>query len=233
MFVHRAARIGKKLLPAPVFRAMRAVGTGVLTPIAFSYRSGHFKSSLKSKAVDNAGHALPWYTYPAIDFLRFKSMALKSVLEFGSGQSTLWWAEQVKTVVSFEDDESWYKTLVPVVPANVRLLWSDTLASEVESKLDGSKFDVVVVDGLDRLVCAKKSISFLNEDGAVILDNSEGFWGVDGEYPIIEFFRAQGFSRIDFYGYAPGVILPSCTSLFFKEKCFLLAGNESPVRTVV
>jgi hypothetical protein len=98
--------------------------------------------------------------------------------------------------------------------------------------LAGSKFDVIVVDGLDRLICAEMSIAFLNEGGAVILDNSEGFWGRDGEYPIIDFFNANHFSRIDFYGYAPGVILPSCTSLFFKDNCFLLAGNESPARLV-
>jgi hypothetical protein len=160
-------------------------------------------------------------------------MGPKSVLEFGSGQSTLWWAGQVKSVVSVEDNTPWYQSLLEIAPGNVRLILSDTLASNIERELNGAKFDVIIVDGLDRLVCAKKSVSFLNEGGAVILDNSEGYWGVDGEYPIIEFFREKGFSRIDFYGHAPGVILPACTSLFFKETCFLLAGNENPVRTVV
>jgi hypothetical protein len=232
LFVHDAARIVRKMLPSPLFRAVRAVSTGVLTPIAFSYHSGHFLSSLKSKAVDKKGIALPWYTYPAIDFLRHKQMADKSVLEFGSGQSTLWWSERVRNVVSLEDNESWYQSLVQLVPPNVRLVLSDTLASNVERELNGIRFDVIVVDGLDRLACARKSIMFLNEGGTVILDNSEGYWGRDGEYPILDFFRISGFSRIDFYGYAPGVILPSCTSFFFKEKCFLLAGTESPVRTL-
>jgi hypothetical protein len=182
--------------------------------------------------VDQTGEALPWYTYPAIDFLRYKAMDGKSVLEFGSGQSTLWWAGKVTSVVSFEDNDAWHQSLLKIVPANVRLVLSDTLASEVETELNGAKFDVIVVDGLDRLVCAKKAVSFLNDEGAVILDNSEGYWGINGEYPILEFFRLQRFARIDFYGYAPGVILPSCTSLFFKDKCFLLTGAESPVRTV-
>ena len=232
MFVHRTARIFKKCLPPPLFRALRAVSTGALTPIAFSYQSGHFRSSLRSKAVDKSGKALPWYTYPAIDFLRQKEMTDRSVLEFGSGQSTLWWAEQAKSVVSFESDANWYKYVLGQVPANVRLVLTDDGASDVPSQLDHSRFDVIVVDGLDRLICAKISTSFLNEGGAVILDNSEGYWGVDGEYPIIEFFRANGFSRVDFYGYAPGVILPSCTSLFFKDSCFLLSGCESPARLV-
>lgn len=212
---------------------MRRVSTGVLTPFAFSYQSGHFLSSLKSKAVDNHGVALPWYTYPAIDFLRYKHFSDRSVLEFGSGQSTLWWSERAKTVLSFEDDESWYQSLLKHVPANVRLILSDTAGSKVESEVNGMHFDIIVIDGLDRLACAEKSAALLAEDGAIILDNSEGYWGRDGEYPIISLFRERGFSRVDFYGHAPGVILPSCTSLFFRDSCFLLSGTESPVRIVV
>jgi hypothetical protein len=208
------------------------VSTGILTPVVFSYHSGHFRSSLKSKAVDNSGKPLPWYTYPAIDFLRQKDMADKSVLEFGAGQSTLWWAERAKSIVSFESNRSWYCHLLGQVPAKVRFLWTDGSASNMQSEISESKFDVIIVDGVNRLICAKMSISFLNESGAVIVDNSDCYWGPDGEYPIIEFFRTNGFSRVDFYGHAPGVILPSCTSLFFKDSCFLLSGSESPAKLV-
>lgn len=232
MFVHRAAKAFKKVLPASVFGALRAVGTGALTPLAFSYQSGHFRSSLKSKAVDRAGKPLPWYTYPAIDFLSQKEMNGRSVLEFGSGQSTLWWATRAQTVVSFESDEEWFNYVRKQVPDNVTLILTDDDAADVPGKLEGSGFDVIVVDGLDRLSVAKMSTSFLRKGGAVILDNSEGYWGQDGEYPIIDFFRANGYSRVDFYGYAPGVILPSCTSLFFKDNCFLLSSAENPARLV-
>lgn len=232
MFVHRAARVFKKVLPSSVFGALRALSTGALTPLAFSLQSGHFRSSLKSKAVDKSGKPLPWYTYPAIDFLSQKEMTNRSVLEFGSGQSTLWWAARAKSVVSFESDADWYNYVRKQVPDNVTSILTDDGAADVPAKLDGSTFDVIVVDGLDRLKVALMSVSFLKEGGAVILDNSEGYWGRDGEYPIIDFFRANGFSRVDFYGYAPGVILPSCTSLFFKDACFLFSGSESPARLV-
>src|SRR5688572_30099175 len=132
MFIHDAARIVKKVLPSPVFKAVRAVGTGVLTPLAFSYHSGHFLSSLKSKAVDKKGTALPWYTYPAIDFLRHKQMTDKTVLEFGSGQSTLWWSQRVRNVVSLEDNESWYQSLRQLVPSNVQLVLGDTFVPTIE-----------------------------------------------------------------------------------------------------
>ena len=31
----------------------------------------------------------------------------------------------------------------------------------------------------------------------------------------------QGFQRIDFYGYAPGVIKKHCTSVFHKQNSFI------------
>lgn len=232
MFVHKVAAASRKVLPTGLFRLMRGVGTAALTPLSFSYKTGHLYSSLKSKAVDRNGSPLPWYTYPAIDFLMVKDFAGKSVLEFGAGQSTMWWSLRAATVTSFESDSEWYQSLKNSLPSNVRLLETDNKAKTVEEECGDERFDVIVIDGLNRFICAKKSLRFFKEDGAIILDNSEGFWGKDGEYPIMELFRSQGFSRIDFYGYAPGVILPACTSLFFKDSCFLLRGVENPVRLV-
>jgi hypothetical protein len=50
--------------------------------------SGHFRSSVNGKALSQAGVPLPWYTYPAIDFLTQRDFRGRSVLEFGGGQST-------------------------------------------------------------------------------------------------------------------------------------------------
>ena len=46
--------------------------------------------------------------------------------------------------------------------------------------------------------------------GGIVLDNSEGFWGTEGSYPVIELFEREGFLRVDFYGFAPGS--PSATA---------------------
>ena len=45
------------------------IGTAILTPVHFSLATGHFRSSIASKALDARGKPLPWYTYPGIDFL--------------------------------------------------------------------------------------------------------------------------------------------------------------------
>jgi hypothetical protein len=80
------------------FRAMRRIGTAVLAPIQFSLATGHFRSSIASEALDARGKPLPWYTYPAIDFLADVDFSSQSVLEFGASQSTLWRSERAARV---------------------------------------------------------------------------------------------------------------------------------------
>lgn len=82
----------------------------------------------------------------------------------------------------------------------------------------GGEFDVVIIDGEDRVGCAETAIGLVATDGLVVLDNSEYFWGLwspGPSYPIIDTYNEAGFGRIDFHGYTPGVFRQQCTSLFF------------------
>ena len=232
MSVHSVARKARSILPSFLFSVIRRVGTAILTPVSFSYHSGHFLSSMKSRAVDRQGQPLPWYTYPAIHFLECKDFSDKTILEFGAGQSTLWWSKRAKEIISFESDLQWYNRISRFLEPNVALYFTSNDIANIDRHLDNKLFDVIIIDGLDRLACAEKSIKLLADDGAVLADNSEGYWGPEGSYPIMELYRHAGFLRVDFYGYAPGVILPHCTSLFFKKSCFFLLGSENPGRKV-
>ena len=42
--------------------------------------------------MDRDGNPLPWYTYPAIEYLRQFDYKDKKVFEFGCGFSSLFWA---------------------------------------------------------------------------------------------------------------------------------------------
>ena len=231
MLVHKLYSIIRKILPKKVAAFFRSFFTGVLTPIFFSYSSGHFLSSLQSRAISKDGQAIPWYTYPAIEFLASKDLTDCTILEFGAGQSTLWWAKHSRNVISFESNPTWYEHVNALAPANVQIhLVSDDLM-DMEPHIKGQLFDLIIVDGLDRFEASKKARNFMKPDGGLILDNAEGYWGPEGTYPIMNLFREDQFSRIDFYGHAPGVILPHCTSLFFKNQCFLMNGKENPTRS--
>jgi hypothetical protein len=224
----------KRLMGKKLFSPFRLMGTALLTPLRFSYRSGHLQSSLKARAVNRRGEPVTWYTFPANDFLEGKGFGTKRVLEFGAGQSTLWWAKRAALVVSFEANREWFDRLKGGLTSNTRLHLIPESLEGIEELLPTGPFDVIVIDGLDRLRCARFSVRLVSSDGAIILDDSEGYWGGErhSAYPILDLLRTSGFQRVDFFGYAPGVIRPHCTSVFFRGQCFLFAGTEPPRREI-
>lgn len=62
---------------------------------------------LTGNVTDGAGKPIPWYTYPAVDFLEKLVRPEWSVFEYGAGNSTLWWRERCKRVTSVEHDREW------------------------------------------------------------------------------------------------------------------------------
>lgn len=214
----------KRALPRAIWSPLRSFGTALVTPYRFSQATGHWKSSLRSAACTSQGEPLPWYTYPAIDFLKQRDFSDKHVLEFGGGQSTMWWAARAASVTTIEEDEAWHSQLKGKLGDNVALhhvaadIQSRSI-DEVRSVLDASSrrpFDVIVVDGHLRRELALAALEYLAPGGAILLDNAEGYGFYDA-------LKDADCRRIDFYGFAPGVSLRHCTSLVFVDDCFLLS----------
>ena len=219
--VHHVFASFRRRTPPWIWQPARALVTALLTPAWFSMRSGHFHSSLRGRAVSPSGRAIPWYTYPAIDFLANRSFAGRAVLEFGAGQSTLWWAERANRVVAFEEDGPWFSRLQPLIPGNValhRVGEREPAAgiASIRSQLSthGTAFDIVVIDGLFRSELADLALSVLSPEGAIVCDNAES-------YGTHEAFVGANLLRVDFAGHAPGVMLPHVTSVYFRPGCFL------------
>lgn len=55
---------------------------------------------------------IPWYTFPAVQFLKDIIHEDQKVLEFGSGYSTLFFKTKVKHLSSVEHDENWAHKLL-------------------------------------------------------------------------------------------------------------------------
>src|SRR6266436_480271 len=51
---------------------------------------------------------IPWFSYAAIDFLESFLKSDMTVCEYGSGGSTLFFSRRTKSVVSIEDNPSWF-----------------------------------------------------------------------------------------------------------------------------
>ena len=216
-----------------VFDGMKRPLVGLGLPIKFSAMTGHFRSAISRKPVDGRGNPIPWYSYPAIHFLSSINWEDCRVLEFGSGYSTLWWAARAGHVTTIEGDPEWFRVVQSKGGQfpNVRAIFRDDhLAHARAPLLLDENFDVVVVDGGDRYLCAESAAQVVASDGLIVLDDSEGFWGQEGTYPIIELLQGLGFGRVDYYGFRPCGWHLGCTSLFFRAgtKLFLIQEGADP-----
>ena len=116
---------------------------------------GQHRSLWREQCLDANGNYVPWFTYPAIEYLNQLDLSHMRVLEFGSGFSTLYWAKRTKHVTSVEDSKSWYERMKKEMPANANYIPAPThddivrAATEVEGP-----FDLIVNDGLYRYDCA-------------------------------------------------------------------------------
>lgn len=83
---------------------------------------GYMRSVLEDQCVDREGKPIPWYTYPAIEQIDKWDVSGSEVLEYGAGNSTLWWAARARSVTSIESNEGWYERIRSRMPANCNLL---------------------------------------------------------------------------------------------------------------
>lgn len=163
---------------------------------------------------------IPWITYSAIEFLKEKLNSTMELFEYGSGNSTIYYSTKVKKIIAIEHDKEWYDKIKFGLAENAKIIYKKLeyngeycrIIKEFENK-----FDVVIVDGRDRVNCVKNSIDRLKENGIIILDDSER-----KEYDEAkEFLFNKGYKKIEFWGIAPGVFYNKCTTVFYKDyNCF-------------
>jgi len=177
---------------------------------------GWFRSVKENRCLDAEGNPLPWMTYPAIDFLKTRIGKEMSVFEYGCGESTLWWSKRVKEVTSVENDKFWYGNIAARIPENVNLLHIDLeYGGSYSSKISEYKncFDIIVIDGRDRINCARNCLGALKTDGVIIWDNSDRQEYESG----YNFLYDNGFRKIEFAGFSPIVNIKSETGVFYRE----------------
>ena len=183
--------------------------------LPYLVQTGWIESRRRQQSVDHEGRPLPWITYPALSFLASRITPRMSVFEFGSGNSTLWWAERVADVTAVEHDESWATRVAERMPANASVTHVPLVAGgdySHHAQRSGRRYNVVVVDGRDRVNCAVSSVETLTPDGVMIWDNTERRRYAVG----LRRLEKAGFRRIDFRGPAPINTFESQTSVLYR-----------------
>src|SRR5690606_14173109 len=157
------------------------------------------------------GEPIPWVTYSFIDFIEGRIHKGHTVFEYGSGNSSLYYAGRAKKVVSVEHDKDWFDKLSGSGPENSEIIFCRLQKDGEYSRMPLSlkqKFDIIIVDGRDRVNCCYHSPDALTDQGVVVLDDSERT-----EYqPAREFLLKAGFRELSFSGISPGLFYRKSTS---------------------
>jgi len=184
---------------------------------SFGYllETGWFESFKSGEPVDSELKPIPWFTYSAIDFLKEKLNSNLSILEFGSGNSTLFFAERVKKVISFEHNKDWHQKILKKIPANAELTITSSLSAKdyLKPLIEDMRFDVIIVDGLFRNECITVSLEHISETGVIIFDDSEREEYNEGIALLIQ----SGLRQLKFSGIAPGIFFRKCTTIFYND----------------
>lgn len=177
---------------------------------------GWINSFKNQMPMDKDSKPLPWVTYGFIDFISDRLNKDMDIFEYGSGNSTLWYGERVNSVTSVEHDRDWYEKIKSNMPKNVNINYQKLVYNDKYSNFSNNsnvKFDIVIVDGRDRVNCVKNAIFSIKDNGIIVLDDSEREQYKEG----IEFLQHKNFKKLDFWGISPGLLYKKNTTIFYKS----------------
>ena len=174
---------------------------------------GWIESRATRKARDAQGNAVPWFTYPAIEFLRQRVRPTWRVLEFGAGGGTSWWCAHAGQVTAVEHHAGWAKSVAAACRAEI--IEASEASAQAYSTAASARgpFEVVVVDGLFRPECLALAPSLLAEGGVIVLDDAQREEYAAATQALV----AQGFRYLPLHGPQPVSKHPGCTAFLYRD----------------
>ena len=114
----------------------------------------------------------PWLTNSAVRFLETHLNDESVVLEFGMGGSTIWLADRVKELTSVEHSCRWYRATRRAITRPFMPVQHPRPYASVCDILGKDSFDLVLVDGRDRVECVLAAMPLLKTGGVMMLDDA-------------------------------------------------------------
>jgi hypothetical protein len=176
-------------------------------------------ASRNSRRSEQFGEPVPWWAYSCTAFLDQVVPIDASVLELGTGGSTLWWLGRGNSVTAAESSPEWAERIrADAVGRAGALRLIDVQPDDrqgLRSALGELVFDVVVVDHSgDRVGAIEHLIDRVDAQGMLILDNSDRVEYAAG----LERLRSAGFSLLDFAGLTPINAFAGTTTVAFRSE---------------
>lgn len=181
---HRLSLFGRK-----------AIGRLVFQNSALESR-GWFASMKAEQSIDSNGLPEPWFTYILLKHIKSRLDTSMPLLEYRAGNSTLYYSTICKNVVAAEHDAAWIKLqrnklnefdVNSQVIIIVELVMDELGRTDIKDlsftnhdgnsymtavSCSGSKFSIVVVNGLFINSCFMARLDNLADYSVAILDNA-------------------------------------------------------------
>lgn len=185
-------------------------------PSSYLKRIGYFKSVDQKQPVDINGQPIPWMSYPMIQFLQDRLTPEHTLVEYGSGYSTLFFSRYVGKVDAVEHNREWYERISKRVPGNANV---DFINAEDRQEYVGyvekrnAYADVVVVDGRFRVDCAAASAEVLKKSAVIVFDDTDR----ERYREIYGILENRGYRYIEFEGLKPAKFEESRGTVFYRD----------------
>lgn len=146
---------------------------------------------------------IPWLTDDAITFLDnfCRNHVDATILEFGMGGSTIWFSQKTKNLTSVEHDPSWFNKVVDYLKTHsecnpVATVLHPRPYNIICNGFLESSFDLILVDGRDRVKCVESCHRLIKPGGILMLDNAERCGVNDSDYrPIYTILKDWKLTR--------------------------------------
>ena len=173
--------------------------------LVWGYESGFFLSCAAGKPVNKRLEAIPWWPYPLIEWLDRCPLEGKNILEFGSGQSTLYFDRRGAKIESYEHNFEWAKYVSSELYLEGQVIAVDSLPAGIKPLR--TSYDMIIVDSINRRACLELASRMISADGTIIADDT-GSWDL-GMLP--------EFKRTNFTGMRPAYSLKTTATLFSRK----------------
>jgi hypothetical protein len=126
----------------------------------------------------------------------------------------------VSEVIAVDHSLVWASKMSASLPSNASCIFrpknEESYAKEIHEH--SGLFDLVVIDGANRVQCALSCVEKMTPSGVIVWDNSDRVDQYSDGYAML---ASRGFRRIDFEGLAAFISKIQMTTVFYRnENCF-------------
>jgi hypothetical protein len=157
---------------------------------------------------------------PFLDWFESYDFSDFNLIEFGSGNSTNYFADKVETVVSFETDINFYNNFKSSLSENVDYRFIQKY--DLENKIPDIEINdktIVFIDSASNRFLLTKNILKTESPNILILDNSNEYKNT------CKFLYDNGYLEIPLWGLRFMEVEEACTSVFIKNNFNMIEKN--------